>query len=110
MNVIKFLVNDYVMFIFNILTLVLIYLVFIDSRMFSLLIEILMIGIIYYFFSLLYTFCIVILIYLKVKKSFRRNLKWNIFKKLEIVSSVFDKYFDEIDYIDDLKLKISQCN
>ena len=105
MRILKIFTNDIVLFCINLVVLILIWVNFIDfdSNYF---IEILAIGVLYYLISLFSSFCIVFLLYLQVKSTFKKSSGF--FYKLEMVSSIFSEYFDEICSVKDFELKLKE--
>lgn len=107
MKSIKLLTNDFVLFLVNMVILTFIYFNFIYQCFdVNLLVEIFSIAISYYFISLFTTLVVLTFLYNYVRSAFNINFKYSMFKKLEIVSSVFDKYYDDINSLDDLELKL----
>lgn len=105
MRILKIFTNDIVLFCINLVVLILIWfsLVDFDSNYF---IDILAIGALYYLISLFSSFCIVFLLYLQVKDTFKKSSGF--FYKFELTSHIFGEYFDEIDTIKDFELKLKE--
>ena len=106
MKIFKFLFNDYILFFINLFVLIIIYLNFILNENLTILIEILIIGMSYYFISLFTSIIILFFLYICIKNVFDMKTTWSILKKLQIVSYIFYKYFNEINYIKDFELKL----
>ena len=107
MNFIKLFANDLVLFSLNMIILIIIYIHFINQYfILNLWLEILSIAICYYFISLITTSLIICLLYQKIKLVFTSLDELSILRKFEIISYVLDKYYDEINSIDDFELKL----
>lgn len=107
MKILKLLTNDYVLFLITLILMSFVYMN-IEYQFFNMFIEILLIGILYYLISLLVSSIVMILLYLSVKSVFQNKTKYNIFKKLEIVSIIFSEYFDEINSSKDFERKLKE--
>ena len=108
MKIFKLLTNDVVLFCINLLILASVYHHILYSQDFNIFIEISLLALFYYLISLSTSLSILLLLYLKVKSTFGRNVQWSIFKKLEIMSYIFSEYFDEINCSKDLDLKVKE--
>lgn len=107
MKIFKLLTNDYVLFLITLILMSFVYLN-IQYQFFNIFIEILFIGILYYLISLLVSSIVVVLLYLNVKSVFNNKTRYNILKKIEIVSSIFSEYFDEINSSKDFERKLKE--
>lgn len=105
MKVLKFMSNDYILYLINFFILYLIYLNYILNQNYNLFIEILIICVIYYFISLIISFTIVFLLFLKVRKKLGKDML--LVSKLKLVANIFNEFFDEIHCIEDLELKLN---
>lgn len=109
MKVFKFLANDIVLFLINILIVIVFYFNFVFNS-FNILSEIFFIGVFYYIISLFTSVILIGILYIFVRKSFPNYLSHSFIKKLEIISFTFNKFYDDIDNICDFKSKLRELN
>lgn len=107
MKIFKALTSDIVLFIINFVVLVFIWFNFFNHNS-NIFIEVFFIGVLYYLVSLLTSFIVVFLLYLKIKSIFEIDINKSLFYRLEIVSHIFSEYFDEIHEIKDFELKFQE--
>lgn len=107
MYIIKLLINDFIVFLLNMIILSITYTNFIYQNFATnLALEMLCIALSYYIISFLNAISIVYLLYLRVNFVFDKYQKLTIFKKLEIVSYIFDRDYEELYSTDDFELKL----
>ncbi|MDQ1339208.1 MAG: hypothetical protein QG567_359 [Campylobacterota bacterium] len=108
LNILKIFLNDFILFSLNMIVVGIVYINFIYQNFhINSGLEILSIALIYYAASIFNTMFIVFLLYLIVHCAFHKHKGISVFKKLEMVSYLFDKYYEEIDNIDDFELKLN---
>lgn len=107
MKILKTLTNDYVLFSISFTVVFFIWFNYLNSN-FSIFIEVIIVGVLYYFISLFTSIAVVFLIYLKIKNTFDKDKYLSIFHKLEIVTYIFSKYHDDINTTKDFQLKLEE--
>jgi len=107
LRILKFITNDFILFLVNITILTLIYYNYIYQS-FDIIKEILLITISYYLISLVTSASITISLYIIVKPVFYGIIKYTILKKLEIISYIFSEYYDDINNLKDFELKLKE--
>lgn len=104
----KLFINDFFLFALNILILMLIYTSL--SIHINISIEIILLIVSYYIISSITTMSAILTLYIMVKSAFITTSKYTIFKKLELTSYIFDKYYDDINSFKDFELKLKEIN
>jgi len=108
LKIFKFIANDYFIFLLNMSILGIIYInFFYINYITDIWTEMAIIAICYYVISVIVTVCIVFFLYTKVACLFS-NTNYTIFKKLEIISYLFDVYYEEVNNTDDFELRIKE--
>lgn len=106
MKVLKFISNDYILYIINFFILYIVYSNYILSLNYNLIIEVFIICGLYYLISLLTSFTIVFLLFFKIRKYLEKDMLF--ITKLRLVANVFNEFFDEIHSTKDFELKLNR--
>jgi len=107
LKILKLFTNDFILVLLY--TTILTYIYVYHSYQFfvvSLPIEVLSIIISYYLMNLVVSFLIIMFLYFIVASIFHKTRDYTIFKKYEIVLFIFDRDYDNINSLNDFKLKI----
>lgn len=109
MKILKLFTNDFVLFL--IYTTILIYVYVYQTYEYfvvALPIELLGIAISYYLINLALSFLVAMFLYFTTSSLFFKTKDYTIFKKYEIVLFVFDRDYDNINSLNDFKLKVEK--
>jgi len=109
LKIFKLFTNDFILFIINIIILASVYFNYVYKNYnVVLFLEMFGVAVGYYFISLLTSLIYIVLLYLFINSVFTIHRNYTIFKKLEIISFVFNEYYDDINSLADFRLAVKK--